>query len=157
MKSYRVSVLAMIILAVFVMTDTVKASEKKSRGAARHKQIGHRTKAVKLAKVKRKRSLTSKVVVANTIQQHDKNTDIENAVQHKPLDLAVPFKGLEPSDATGHINSVQENSETTLFTGNDKNTQHALQLKGQVVMSQEPEADKKKSVDGAGIMINLRR
>jgi len=32
-----------------------------------------------------------------------------------------------------------------------------LLLDGQLIMSPEPEADKKKSMDGAGISINLKR
>jgi hypothetical protein len=62
---------------------------------------------------------------------------------------------LQEHDARSQINGIQQDSESSLFENRKK--QDALQVKGQFVMSQDPEADKRKSADGAGITINLRR
>jgi hypothetical protein len=85
-----------------------------------------------------------------------KNADNLEADAPKPLDLDVPFKSFDSQPSKDSTESVTDSSDSTLFAGSNTK-QSGVELKGQVVMSQEPEADKRKSIDGAGIMIDFRR
>lgn len=85
-----------------------------------------------------------------------KNTDSVESGQSKPLDLAVPFKSFDSQSSKDSTKSITDSSGSALFAGSNTK-QSGVELKGQVVMSQEPEADKRKSIDGAGIMIDFRR
>ncbi len=74
----------------------------------------------------------------------------------KTLILSIPF------DQSGNVWLRNEQRSTeiesiNIFATESKNKQHPLNLDGQMLMSQEPEMDKRKSVDGAGIVINLKR
>lgn len=79
----------------------------------------------------------------------------------KVLDLSIPFKATDDKE-TSTLKTIPDESaqdgESNLFTVEQKKTsQAALQLKGGWVMSQEPEVEKRKSVDGAGIVINVKQ
>ncbi len=75
----------------------------------------------------------------------------------KSLDLSLPSRNVSFEEAYGDSKLVQ-----TRYAGLNDDTavnrpkSRPLELKGNVIMSQEPEAEKTKSADGAGIMINLR-
>lgn len=146
MKNYRMSgLITLLIMAISMSIPNVAAkTHRATTGAAKHKKTSHRAKMARFGKAKRRHS------------DIDKNTLTKNMEQHKLLDLAVPFKEFDIPDTTRKINSVEDSAGISLFDENGKK-QGALQVKGQFVMSQDPEADKKKSADGAGITINLRR
>jgi hypothetical protein len=92
------------------------------------------------------------------IPSHESSTknhpSIEEAKQHKPLDLTVPLRNVSFEDIPETLAIVQGESAEALIT-NTKNRARAVELQGKVIMSQEPEAGKIKSADGAGIVINL--
>jgi len=74
---------------------------------------------------------------------------------NKPLDLSVPFQG-EPS-AGASDKTIQENTDSLFSLGAKKKPSQApLQLKGGWLMSPEPEVEKSKSLDGAGIVIQVK-
>ncbi|MDD5272223.1 MAG: hypothetical protein PHU14_05840 [Methylovulum sp.] len=74
-----------------------------------------------------------------------------------PLDLSIPFKTPDNSNATS---AIIDDDEPTLFNGlfapPPKIGEAPLQLKGGWINSPEPEIEKRKSVDGASIMINIK-
>lgn len=77
-----------------------------------------------------------------------------------PLDLSVPFKADDnpQNDLEAQPDNSGHNNDNNLFANKPQNaTQPPLQLKGGWVMSQEPETEKKKTVDGAGIVINVKQ
>ncbi len=74
--------------------------------------------------------------------------------QQKSLDLTVPEKNTISEANPVKLTLVQQNADDSLF-GSENNKLQSVELKGQVIMSQEPEAGKTKSADGAGLMINL--
>lgn len=85
-----------------------------------------------------------------------KQSDVEKAQLQKTLDLSVPFKLPEKTwQKSEHNKHAQRESASIFATKKEKS--RALSLDGQMLMSPEPEADKQKSVDGAGIVINLKR
>ncbi len=81
--------------------------------------------------------------------------------QAKPLDLSVPFKetnSLEPNTTVSKLDKNKQPQESGLFAkDSNKKPESALQLKGGWLMSPEPEVEKRKSVDGAGIVINVKQ
>ncbi len=77
------------------------------------------------------------------------------AKQQTPLDLTVPIRNVsfeETSEPLAIANGTTLDGISGIKTGNSK----VVELQGHVIMSQEPEAGKIKSADGAGILINLR-
>ena len=75
-------------------------------------------------------------------------------VQSKPLDLSLPQPGQFFGEMPQKLAEASQSDES-LFT-NGKNKSTALELEGQLIMTQEQEREKRRSADGAGIMINLR-
>jgi hypothetical protein len=93
------------------------------------------------------------------IPNHDNSTKNKHTtveVKQQPLDLSVPERNVsftEPSESL----AIVEGSALDALADSNKNKQRAVELNGHVIMSQEPEAGKIKSADGAGIMINLHQ
>jgi hypothetical protein len=80
----------------------------------------------------------------------------ENAELPKSLNLSIPFNDSENIDLKTEQNSIVGES-SNIFAAEHKRKSQPLMLDGQMLMSQEPEMDKRKSLDGAGIIINLKR
>lgn len=74
-----------------------------------------------------------------------------------PLDLSLPVKNLD--DGKPDFIDARDPEQTIfdeLFTAKVKKPESPIQLKGGWIHSPEPEVEKRKSVDGAGIMINFK-
>ena len=84
----------------------------------------------------------------------NKANPAEKKAKFKALDLSLPLSGYY-FEATPQQLAVATQNEAHLFTG-AKSGASALELKGQLIMTQEQEREKRRSADGAGIMINLR-
>ncbi len=84
------------------------------------------------------------------------NNPIERDEFEKPLDLSVPFKGLENSFLKTEKRSSEQSRGTNIFASDSKNKSRPLELDGDFLMTPYPEAGKQKSVDGAGIVIKLK-
>jgi len=77
--------------------------------------------------------------------------DASNATEfQKPLDLSIPFKMTESAAQKGGQNAAAQD----LFAAGKK--QRALELNGGAVMTHDPEGEKQQTVDGAGIVFNLK-
>ena len=87
----------------------------------------------------------------NTRTAYNKNHPTSNEPE-KPLDLSVPFKDSGKTEQT----SAVQNTETTIFASETKKKPRSLELDGQFLLSPEPEVEKQKSVDGAGLVIRLK-
>ncbi|MBK8816339.1 MAG: hypothetical protein IPN42_12945 [Methylococcaceae bacterium] len=95
------------------------------------------------------------------LQKHDESSKKKHSSLQqnnpKPLDLTLPSRNVsfqDPSEVLTVVHSKYAGSNTENKLNNTKS--RPLELKGNVIMSQEPEAEKAKSADGAGIIINLR-
>jgi hypothetical protein len=77
-----------------------------------------------------------------------------NALE-KPLDLSIPFNDPDTDLKTGQKSTAQAGL-TNIFAPPTKKKPRSLELDGDFLMSPEPEAEKRKSVDGAGIVIKLK-
>ncbi|GAB6139287.1 hypothetical protein JCM14076_00160 [Methylosoma difficile] len=98
---------------------------------------------------------TSKASVAkpqdNKVDKRKSNNDVQRL-----LDLSLPDTPQAFADPTPDQQDPLAGPEDNLFAKPAKKPASPLQLKGGWLMSQEPEAEKRKSVDGAGISINLK-
>jgi hypothetical protein len=86
----------------------------------------------------------------------DENNPIKRNEFEKPLDLSVPFKDSENADLNNAQKSAAQSLVTNIFAPETKKKTRPLELNGGFLMSPEPEVEKRKSVDGAGIVINLK-
>jgi hypothetical protein len=84
------------------------------------------------------------------------NLIIERNEFDMPLDLSVPFKSAENSDYQIEQKELNQGGAADLFDLKTKKKPRSLELGGGLLMSPEPEAEKRKTVDGAGIVINLK-
>jgi hypothetical protein len=74
----------------------------------------------------------------------------------KPLDLSVPFNNTENTDLKIEQKLAAPNRVNNIFAPENKKKRRPLEVDGNFLMSPEPEAEKQKSVDGAGIVIKLK-
>jgi hypothetical protein len=91
------------------------------------------------------------------ISKHPVPSANEDAVLQKTLDLTIPFKASENAWLKTEQSRVASGESLTMFTSGKKKRPRTINLDGQMLMSQEPEVDKQKSVDGAGIVFTLKR
>lgn len=78
--------------------------------------------------------------------------------QQKPLDLSIPFKTIDEAGwKNAKTQAAAESRTPNLFASENKKSRRTVNLDGGVLMSQEPEAEKQRSLDGAGIRLNLNR
>jgi hypothetical protein len=85
----------------------------------------------------------------------EKNTAERNELE-KPLDLSVPFRDSENADLKIEQKSSDQSQVNNIFAPETKKKPRSLELDGNFLMSPEPEVEKRKSVDGAGIIIKLK-
>lgn len=86
----------------------------------------------------------------------DKSSAAEYSELQKPLDLSIPYKDTENAEPKTKKNTPAQNPDANIFTPETIKRTRSLQLNGDFLMSPEPEAEKRKSVDGAGIVINIK-
>jgi hypothetical protein len=143
MKIYhRMSLVFVSLLLVLPMTVTVVfAKNDDSKTTARFKKNHSNITSVRNSKLKHP--------TAHIAEPQAKNNELE-----KVLDLSPSGFGISESiESPTPSNQPGSNS---IFVA-EKKHQRSLTLDGQLLMSQEPEADKKKSMDGASINIILKR
>jgi hypothetical protein len=71
-----------------------------------------------------------------------------------PLDLSIPFKATEKFDLEKKWLIPHEVLDVFAVDPNKKD--RSLELNGDLLMSPDPQPEKRKSVDGAGIIINIK-
>ena len=84
-----------------------------------------------------------------------KNQTEDEINLQKPLDLSVPMSDQAPPEQW-EANDPLNNTVTNLFAPQPKKPSSPLQFKGDLLMSVEPQTEKKHSVEGAGIVIDLK-
>jgi hypothetical protein len=86
----------------------------------------------------------------------DKGNTSEYIELQMPLDLSIPYTDPEKAVLKIKQNTPAQGPETNIFSPATRKKSRPLQLNGDFLMSPEPEAEKQKSVDGAGIVINIK-
>ncbi len=111
--------------------------------------------ALAAAKKKHKKPPIEQVSQQESIAQ---TANVEDPViTSNPLDLSLPFKADHGSNIELDTQMRNEAKDSLLFSSGNKAKKRNVQLGGRVLMSQEQEAEKLKTVDGAGIVINVQR
>ena len=111
---------------------------------------------LKAAKALPQKSNPATINIADARVDGENNTVKSNEFE-KPLDLSVPFKNSENADLKDAQKSTTQNLVANTLASETKKKPGPLELNGRFLMSPEPEVEKRKSVDGAGIVINLKR
>ena len=88
----------------------------------------------------------------------DDNNPVKRDEFEKPLDLSVPFKDKDAENADLKVGQkpAAQNQVTNIFAPDAKKRPRPVEVDSDFLMSPEPEAEKLKSVDGAGIVIKLK-
>lgn len=88
----------------------------------------------------------------------DDNNPVKPNEFEKPLDLSVPFKDKDTENADLKIEQkpAAQNRVTNIFAPDAKKKPRSVEIDSDFLMSPEPEPEKLKSVDGAGIVIKLK-
>ena len=163
MTNYRIFLLSLAIVSSGLLSGLTQASENDkpvmsqktttelnpvdADNTDKLPEIKNTVKQIKVSPHKNKQNR----IKASSAEDH-KPTDRNEAAN--PLDLSVPFKGSENGDLDKK--STAPNGTVNIFSTENKKKSRPLELEGGVLMSPEPEPEKRKSVDGAGIIFNLK-
>jgi hypothetical protein len=155
MKNYRSFVLGFVTVSFILLTGFDQPGVRNVISPAVKKTASNELKKVqskskpKTRKTKRKRQETS---VSGA-----ENAAVEQDAPQKPLDLSMSFDNAENASLTIEQRKAVQKESLNIFSSEKKKKAPPLYLDGQMLMSQELEGDKQQSVDGAGIVINLKR
>lgn len=153
MKNYRLFLLGFVTVSFVLLTGFTKpgvnhtSPAKKTAASVQIKKIHSEVKQGPVNSNQKKAKNQRLMLSA-------KNRTIEAVEPQKTLDLSIPFK-----DAwlKTEQNRIAQAEATNMFAVEKKKKARSVDLDGQMLMSQELEMDKRKSLDGAAIVINLKR
>jgi hypothetical protein len=72
------------------------------------------------------------------------------------LDLSLPFKAENEVNLAIERNAAPAAQKANIFANDSRKKPQAIRVDGNVLMTQELEAEKRKTLDGAGISINVK-
>lgn len=156
MKNYRLFLLGFVTVSFVLLTGFAKSGVNNASPAEKQAASIH----VKKVQSKDKKSPVN-LKQKKTKNRHPvstaKNSATEVAALQKTLDLSIPFKDSENAWLKIEQNRIGQAEASNMFAVEKKKKPRSVDLDGQMLMSQEPEMDKRKSLDGAAIVINLKR
>jgi hypothetical protein len=125
-------------------------TENNTRSTLKAKRVSAKNNVIS---VNASQHTSTKVTAASVT---DENNPIKRNEFDKPLDLSIQFEDPENANLKTELKSAKQNRVANLFDAQTKKKPQPLELNGGFLMSPEPEAEKLKSVDGAGIVIKLK-
>jgi len=154
MKNYRLFLLGFVAASFVLLTGFQQPGinnavlTEKQTASVNVKKVQLNSKESSVKSKHKKVTNTSSVPSAN-----------DAAELQKTLDLTIPFKVKASEDVwlKSEQNKMPQRESANLFATASQKKPGSLGLEGRMLMSQEPEMDKQKSLDGAGIVINLKR
>jgi len=151
MKNYRLYILGFVTISFVFLTGFEKfdvnntlLTEKKAALNVKKVQLNSNEKPVKSKHKK-------------TINKHSLPSANEDAELQKSLDLTIPSISSENAWLKIEQNKMNQLETSNMFTTEKQKKPRSVDLDSQMLMSQEPEMGKQKSLDGAGIVITLKR
>ncbi len=156
MKNYRLFLLGFITVSLVFLTGFAKpgvnhtSPAKKTAASVQLKKVQVQVKQNPVNS-NRKKAKNQRFILSA------KNNAIEAVEPQKTLDLSIPFNDTENAWVKLEQNRIAQAEAANMFAAEKKNKPRSIDLDGQMLMSQEPETDKRKSLDGAAIVINLKR
>ena len=118
-------------------------------------EIGQTQVTKKNLKVKAK-SNHLKVKADVKIKESVDDASIKGTRIEKILDLSIPFSNSKDADSLIELQRVGQRKSLDFFDTKTKKESRHIELDGDFLMSPEPQGEKLKSVDGAGLVINLK-
>ena len=118
-------------------------------------EIGQTQVTKKNLKVKAK-SNHLKVKADVKIKESVDDASIKGTGIEKILDLSVPFSNSKDVDSLIEMQRIGQKKSPDFFDTKTKKEPRHIELDGDFLMSPEPQGEKLKSVDGAGLVINLK-
>ena len=118
-------------------------------------EIGQTQVTKKNLKVKAK-SNHLKVKADVKIKESVDDASIKGTRIEKILDLSIPFSNSKDADSLIELQRVGQRKSLDFFDTKTKKESRHIELDGDFLMSPEPQGEKLKSVDGAGLIINLK-
>ena len=90
------------------------------------------------------------------IKESVDDASIKGTRIEKILDLSIPFSNSKDADSLIELQRVGQRKSLDFFDTKTKKESRHIELDGDFLMSPEPQGEKLKSVDGAGLVINLK-
>ena len=118
-------------------------------------EIGQTQVTKKNLKVKAK-SNHLKVKADVKIKESVDDASIKATGIEKILDLSIPFSNSKDVDSLIELQRIGQKQSPDYFDTKTKKEPRHIELDGDFLMSPEPQGEKLKSVDGAGLVINLK-
>ena len=118
-------------------------------------EIGQTQVTKKNLKVKAK-SNHLKVKADVKIKESVDDASIKGTGIEKILDLSIPFSNSKDVDSLIELQRAGQRKSLDFFDTKTKKEARHIELDGDFLMSPEPQGEKLKSVDGAGLIINLK-
>jgi len=150
MNNYRLFLLGFVTVSLVLLTGYGKT------GVNNPSPTGRQSESVQ---IKKESPVNSKQKKAKNkrLLEAARNSAAEDAELQKALDLSIPFKDTENAWLNVEQSPVSQEDAANVFIAEQKKKLRSVDLNDQMLMSQEPEMDKRKSLDGAAIVINLKR
>ena len=118
-------------------------------------EIGQTQVTKKNLKVKAK-SNHLKVKADVKIKESVDDASIKATGIEKILDLSIPFSNSKDANSLIELQRIGQKQSPDYFDTKTKKEPRHIELDGDFLMSPEPQGEKLKSVDGAGLVINLK-
>jgi|GEM_PF-1292543 hypothetical protein len=155
MKIHALFLAMLLVLSSFLFTGEVEALESNKPVAA---------KLNKPPEIKRHKAdlKSQKALVKNRAMQvkPERMKVTQEAVvvtaEPKVLDLSAPYRDYDLADRATELHADSYFQKTNIFSNTARKRTLPVQFDGRLLMSPEPEVEKRKSADGAGIVINLQ-
>jgi DUF971 family protein len=155
MKNYRLFVLGFMTASFILLTGFDKPGVHNVVSPAAKKTASNEVKKVQSKSKSKTRKTEHKQ--QESLVPGAENSAVEQIEPQKPLDLSLSFDDAENTWSTIEQRKAVQKESLNSFFSEKKKKAPPLYLDGQMLMSQELEGDKQQSVDGAGIVINLKR
>ncbi len=101
---------------------------------------------------RKKRALRKRKMV----EEVEDNKPTQHDAPEKTLDLSIPLIHVDSVDLKTDKKKDETDPPNSFFDPKSKKQPRSLELNGNFLMSPEPEVERKKTLDGAGISINVK-
>jgi hypothetical protein len=156
MKNYRLFLLSFVTVAFVFLSGFERPDDTNAFPVEKQRALITKKEAQSMSKedsVKTKQKKTKNKPSVQSV----KNNAHGDAELQKTLDISIPFEASENTGLKVGKNRRIPRESVSLFTAEKREKSKPVYLNGQMLMSQEPEMDKQKTLDGAGIVFTLKR
>jgi hypothetical protein len=159
MKIHRIVIIGLLWVSVVFLSESLGAEEIPSPVIKKQKPVSDvivRKNSVSVKAIQKKIKGQQKPVAVKQEKGANENDLAKPSEPQKPLDLSIPFTNSDKSDRLTDLNTEGSIQKANIFAGENRKKTQPVQIDGKLLMSPEPEIEKLKSADGAGIVINLK-